>query len=288
MKRKAAGSALIAVFFILICAGGYFYIVNHPKIDIGFRVKDNYVIENIDFEDHYNFYLEGYNWYRQIENDSGVYLLNTSYFSDEVLNIWKEISVYANIPEKAFWYYTVSPSYLKTMNIDVDAKIIEDAQNGVRVFLIPDSYSKEEKNKIADYLREDSERAFGENAPRDPKDAIKTVYYEKKEIKFDTYTPTQEYFTYPSEPDVPLTESAPILFICTTNNMTYFESESLFATDINSYIKFENKDIANQHANDDFVEKYNIRFDKLSKIYKKSQRTGLTDRGIYAIFESGN
>ena len=285
MKRKVIIKVLIVVFFILICVGGYLYIIDHKKLDIGFKVKDHYVIENINFEDNYNFYLDGYNWYQKIENDSGVYILNTSYYSDEVIDIWKGNNVYTNIPTKAFWYFTVSPSYLKTMNINVDNQMIEDAKNGVRVFLIPDTYVEEEQNIIANYLREDSERALSENAPRKPEDAIKTKYYEQNEIEFNTYTPTQEYFTYPCEQNEPLTEKAPIIFICTTNNMIYFESESLLATDVNSYIKFENEDILKKYVDDDFIKKYNVNFNKLSKIYKKSQRSNITDKGIFGIFE---
>lgn len=286
MKRKLIIRVIIVILLILICVGGYLYISNNKKIDIGFKVKNNYVIENINLEDNYNFYLECYNWYKKIENDTGVYILNTTYFSNEVINVWQENNTYTNIPKKPFWYYTVSPSYLTTMNINVDNKIIEDAKNGVRVFLIPDSYTEEEKNMIANHLVEDSERALSENAPRKPKDAIRTKYYEKNEIEFDTYTPTQEYFTYPNEQNLPLTEKAPIIFICTSNNMTYFESESLCATDVNSYIKFENEDILKKYVAEDFLTRYNITFNKLSKIYKKAQKFGLTDKGMFRVFEN--
>ncbi len=279
MKNKMIFRALTAVFLILICVCGC-----SAKSDIGFKVRDNYATENIDFEDNYNFYSEGYDFYKKLENDSGVFILNTAYYSDEILKIWKDNNVYSNVPKKAFWYYTVSPSYLRTMGIAVDEKMIQDAENGVRVFLIPDTYNDEEKNMMTDYLTEDSERALGENAPRKPEDAVKTVYYEKNEIEFASYTPAKEYFTYPCEQNVPLLEKAPIIFICTSNNMIYFESESLFATDVNSYIKFEDENTLKKYLDEDFVKKYNVKFGKLSNIYKKAERAGITDKGIAAAF----
>ena len=283
MKRKLAVKVLIVLFIVLLVVIGCLFFLSNRKIDIGFKVKDSYVIENIDFKDDYNFYLEGYNWYKEMENDKDVYILNTAYYDTEVLDIWK--GVYENVPKKPFWYYAVSPSYLKTMNIDVDDEAIEDANKGVRVYLIPDTYTEEEKELMTNYLKEDSERALGEKAARKPEDAIKTKYYENKKIEFKTYTPTEEYFTYPSEQDVPLTEKYPIIFICTSNNMIYFESESLFATDVNSYIKFANEDTVKKYEDADFVKKYNAHFTKLSEIYKKAQSTNVIDKGLFSVFE---
>ncbi len=284
MTKKVLGKVLIAVLLIL-CAGIAAFIISNQKADIGFKVKDSYVIENINFEDSYDFYLQGYNWYKDHENDSGVFLLKTEYYDDDIINTWQGNNVYSCVPKKAFWYYTVSPSYLKTMGIDTPDGLVEDAQNGVRVFLIPDTYSEEEKNAMADYLAEDSQRALSDDAPRKPEDAIKTEYYENIQIEFDTYTPAREYFTYPCEQDLPLTENAPIIFICTANNMIYFESESLFATDVNSYIKFEGGDIPEKYADDDFIKKYDVKFNRLSEIYKKTQRAGMTDKGLSGVFE---
>lgn len=284
MKKKTTGIALGAIIFILICTIGVWFFINGKKTDIGFKVKDNYVIENINIEDNFDFYTDCYEWYKKIENDDGVYLLNTAYYDDELLDNWKGNSVYQHIPKKGFWYFAVSPSYLKTMNIDYDEKLIDDAKNGVRVFLIPDSYSEEEKNAMADYLAEDSERALSESAPRKPEEAVQTDYYQNKEIEFDTYATTQEYFTYPSEQNVPLTEKAPIIFICTADNMIYFESESLFATDVNSYIKFEDEETVEKYAGDDFVKEHDVRFNCLSEVYRRSQLSGTTDKGVYGVF----
>ncbi len=284
LKKKTIGAALGAAVLILICAVAVWFFINGKKADIGFKVKDNYVIESLNIEDSFDFYNDCYEWYKKIENDDGVYLLNTAYYDDELLDNWKGNNVYQHIPKKGFWYFAVSPSYLKTMNIDYDEKIIDDAKNGVRVFLIPDSCTEEEKTAMADYLAEDSERALSEAAPRKPEEAVQTDYYKNKEIEFDTYTPSQEYFTYPSEQNLPLTEKAPIIFICTANNMTYFESESLFATDVNSYIKFENEETVKKYTDDDFVKTHDVKFCRLSEIYKRSQLSNTTDKGLYGVF----
>lgn len=39
----------------------------------------------------------------------------------------------------------------------------------------------------------------------------------------------------------------PIIYLCSPENITFFESESLHANDFDGYIKFENQDIANSY-----------------------------------------
>lgn len=83
------------------------------------KITDYYSLSEFRLDGDYDeFYKDSYNWYKSIENENGVHLVNTSYYSDEVLNIWKENKIYNTIPDNAFWYYTVSPSYLKQMNIN--------------------------------------------------------------------------------------------------------------------------------------------------------------------------
>ena len=282
MKNKIIIISAVLVVFIL---GIFIFINSKRKLDIGFKVPNYYSITSAFYEDKKGIFEEKYNWYKEIENNNGVYLINTTYFSNEMLKEYKRYNVYNNIPLKAFWYFTVSPNYLQIMNVNVSSELIEKAKNGVRVFLIPDTYSKEEISMMKSYLNEIADRAFNPDSVRKPEDTIKTSFYENPEVDFASYTPNKEYFTFPSTNNVSLIEKEPIIFICTTNNMIYFESESLFATGINSYIRFKDKKTLNQYKNDEVLNKYNVDFEKLSGIYKINGRFGVVDKGIYNVFK---
>lgn len=281
MKKKIIVIAIILIILIW----GIYYFINNKKKDIGFKVPNYYVMELANYEDKKEAFEEKYNWYKNVENNEGIYLINTTYFSKEILKEYKKYNVYKNIPLKDFWYFAVSPNYLDKMNINVSDDLIENAKNGIRVFLIPETYSENEINAMKSYLKENDERVFDDDAVRKPEETISTNYYNDPKIEFVIYTPNKEYFTFPSSDKVSLVEKAPVIFICTTNNMTYFESESLFATGINSYIKFENKEILNKYKDNKILIKNNVEFKKLSEVYKSNGKIGLVDKGIDGVFE---
>lgn len=281
MKKKI----LLLIIIVVILFGVVYYFLNNKKIDIGFKVPNYYTINEINYKDDLSFYQDIYNWYKKMENDKGVYLINNTYFNKDIINEWKKYSTYQNIPLNDFWYFTLSPNYLETMNISVDNNYINDAKNGVRVYLIPNTLKDDEIEKMKLYLQEVDNRVFTNLAPRKPNETITTKFYESPKTIFVSYTPNKDYFTFPSQDKVSLIEKAPIIFICTTNNMTYFESESLSATGINSYIKFENQEVLDKYKNDLLINNKNVTFEKLSNIYKMSERTKLVEKGINYVFE---
>ncbi|MDE5974001.1 MAG: hypothetical protein K2G73_04945, partial [Eubacterium sp.] len=218
-----------------------------------------------------------YDWYKSIENENGVYLVNTAYYNDDILNIWKENKIYNSVPYKAFWYYTVSPSYLKKMNININNDIINDAANGTRLYLVPDTLSQNEIEQISSYLKEDALK----NAE---KSTVETAFTDNQKIKITSYTPKDSYFTFPSDKGEAVTDNAPIIYVCTSANMTYFEYESLIATGIDSYIKFDSKDIMKEYSDKDELKEYHLKFKKLSSIYKNAAKADLVDNNIDKLF----
>lgn len=192
-----------------------------------------------------------YDWYKDMSNDEGVYLIKTTYYNNEVLNIWKQNNVYENIPENPFWYFVYSPNYIEYMNLNVDINILDEAKSGTRVYLIPESYSETEKVNLKNWLTETSTK-------RMQQDGISTIFNKEGKIKFLEYTPKDNMFTWNVESAYENTSNNPVIYICTPENMTYFESESLRANGFDGYVKFENKKVAEKHLDKDILEKYKL------------------------------
>lgn len=119
-KKGIMAGITVILIFMLITAVVYM-MVGRKKTDYDFSVPNYYSLEQYHYDGDFNaFYEDSYNWYRSIENEEGVYIINTCYNSDELLQIWREEQVYKNVPGKAFWEFTVSPSYLKQININIE------------------------------------------------------------------------------------------------------------------------------------------------------------------------
>lgn len=279
MKKKTKTiiillTAAVAVTAILSAISSHV-----KKTDTAAKMKNYYTLSEFlwtgDFDE---FYKDSYNWYKAIENEDGVYLANTDYYNDEILQVWKENKIYDSVPDKAFWYYTVSPSYLKQMQIHLNEEELKAAVNGTRLYLIPDTFTQNEIEQISAYIKEDALK----NAQTSK---IKTAFTDKQEIKLISYTPSGSYFTFPSEKGQSVTAKEPVIYVCTSANMKFYESESLIATGIDSYIKFENKEITKSCTDRKELEKYHLKFKELSTIYKKAEKAGLADKGTYKVFQ---
>ncbi len=192
-----------------------------------------------------------YDWYKGMCDDNGVYLIHTQYFDNTVIREWKQFDSYKNTPEKPFWYFAYSPNYIKSLKLNVDSSIINEAKSGTRVYLIPNSYSENEKVKLENWLKESSTQNIHEGD-------IITVFNKEKNVKFVGYTPKNNMFTWNTDSKYENSCSNPVIYICTPENMTFFESESLYANGFNGYIKFVNKAVAEKHLNTTILEKYKL------------------------------
>ena len=209
-----------------------------------------------------------YDWYKGMYDDNGVYLINTTYFDNEQLDGWKQNNGYKNTPEKPFWYFSYSPNYIKSLNLNVDSSIINEAKSGIRVYLIPKSYSENEKVKLKNYLTESSTKR--------PHEAdISTIFNKEKNVKFVEYTPKNNMFTWNPNSTYENACANPVIYICTPENMTYFESESFNANGFNGYIKFVDKSVAEKHLDTNILEKYKLNDNNLEFVNTREYIDGL-------------
>ena len=272
MKKRFLFGAMAMILAVLSSSCNN----NEMKVDI--TAPNYYALSEFYFDgDFKEFNKDTYNWYKSIEDKDGVYIVNTSYYSDEILQAWRDNNLYDSLPDNGFWYFRVSPSYLKQINIDVAANEIDNAKNGVRLYLIPDTLPDSEIENMKEYLKA--------NAIKDASESdIKTSFTENLEVRIIQYTPEGKYFTFPSSQGQELETTAPIIYVCTSENMKYFENESLIATGVDNYIKFIDRETMQKHTEEPSMEKYNLKFVELSDIYVKSGKDKTVDKGIERIF----
>lgn len=215
-----------------------------------------------------------YYWYKGMCEDDGVYIIKTTYYDNKILNVWKEKCLYKDIPESPFWYFAYSPNYIKHMNLNVNSKILNEAKSGTRVYLIPKSYSDYEKAKLKKWLTESSTKGIQEGD-------VDTVFNKERKVKFVEYTPKDSMFTWNTESAYENTCINPVIYICTPENMTYFESESIRANGFDGYIKFRDRAVAEKHLNKNILKKYklddnNIQFANIGEYIDGMQKNLIT------------
>ena len=171
--------------------------------------------------------IQLYDWYRSIEGNDGVYILHSEHYTDDLLDLWRDNQIYAPVPEKGYWYFAVSEHYLRERGFALSPQESEAIRSGVRLYLLPDTLSQDEQNTMEAHLR--TVAVYGLNGSpmietsfeSDPKVSCRTYHFEG---------------TFETEEDGEITN--PVVYVCSSENMKYFESESLIATGKkDSYIK---------------------------------------------------
>lgn len=253
-------SNIAMVFMAIYIDGPYKEIEENKRLSINWKeVSDLYILNELNVgDDQKSFTRESkaihqdfYDWYKSIEGKDGVYIINTSFTSDETIYDLKQKGVYKSLPDKAFWEFIASPNYLNKIGINIDDNVINEAYNGSRIYLIPSSYSNHEKNKMEKYILERDNVDF-----RD--DDIKTAYMNKKNLKFYTYDNDRDLFTYNTSVEDSNYTKDPIINIVTSENMIFRESESINAMGLaNSFVKLS-YDAKNNYTNYNYLRKYNL------------------------------
>lgn len=227
----------------------------------GADIPDYLAFESFFFEGDFDeFRADMFGWYRTIERRDGVLLINAQYYDKDILDGWSAEGVYANVPEEEFLYCAASPSYLDEIAVNPLDGSIDAAWDGVRLYLLPNTLDENAAEKLKAFLFEDAQK----DAERG---GIKNGFGIRGEIRFLEYAP-ESYYTWRSEITQPAADSAPVFYVCTTENMTSFESESLIATGGDGYIKFKDEDALEQLKDAAFFERYSLNFAKASDIYK--------------------
>ncbi len=192
-----------------------------------------------------------YHWYSSIAENNGVYLVHTKYIDSNLLADWRANKVYNVIPNQPFWNFAVSPNYLTKLGITVNESTLAKAKAGTRLYLLPDTLSEADLKQIEAYLREEATK----NAKAG---GIPTAFTKYQNFEFVTYKPTRNLFTWGTKTEDTMTDKAPVIYVATPENMTFFEDESLRAPGLESYIKFADAKTMAQYVSSDRLGQFNL------------------------------
>lgn len=192
-----------------------------------------------------------YDWYTSIADQNGVYLIQTSYYDEELLAVWRDNKTYASIPYAPLWLFTVSPNYLQDLGVDINSEALEAAHRGSRLYLIPAGLSKEAKEQIENWLRETDTKGLRDGD-------IQTTFTQNPAFQFLEYAPDQPFFTWTTADNIPMETKTPVIYVATPQNMKYTEIESLRASGFNGYIKFKDKKTAAAYTQPDVLSSYHL------------------------------
>lgn len=170
-----------------------------------------------------------YAWYAKHEHDEGVYLANVSRYEEATIDAYTEGS--SDSKPEPFWYLAASPSYLRKVGIGLPGDVIERAEQGVRVYLLPESLDASEAEAMQRLLV----------ASRGSVDSnIVTTFMKSPTYEFVPYDGSKELFTWSTDSGRPVTAGNFVIAVVTAENMVPFESESLVASGLeNGYVKLD-------------------------------------------------
>lgn len=211
------------------------------------RDHDFYTLKEFFFEgDFSEFRSDMLWWYRSVEREDGVMLCNSQFYDKELLESWQSNGIYENVPDEGFTYAAVSPSYLDETGVKPLDGSLDKAWEGVRLYLLPDTLDDGETEKMRAFLNEDAQKDADYGG-------ITNGFTERREVAFLEYAPEDK--------------NAPVYYVCTTENMTSFESESLIATGEDGYIRLRDESVLERYQNDRIFTVYSLKFAKESEIH---------------------
>lgn len=219
------------------------------------QVSNEYILDKLAIgDDKSSFQLQSnklsediYHWYQKIEEEQGVSIINTSYFSKELVDKNFDKS---DAPKKPVWKFIVSLSYLEKLGINLEPETKKAIRLGERIYLIPDTYTAEEKAHLENWYKVQDTRSIHD-------EDIPTIFNKERKFQFLTYSSNQEFFTWTTDEKQEIQTKNPIILVLSTNNMIYRETESLFAAGLDSYIKLS-KEAAQKYTTPQFLEQFHL------------------------------
>lgn len=176
---------------------------------------------------------ELFDWYKDHEHNQGVYIAHVNQIGEATLNAYGINSAIL----KPFDVLIASPSYLKEIGVALTDEQVKKAENGTRIYLVPSSYSEEQKSLLRELVAR-SDKIFESD--------IVTPYMQNPSSEFIEYDMSKGFFTWSTSIDSPSISTNVVIKVVTSNNMVPSESESLVATGLdNSYIKLSPEAAAN-------------------------------------------
>lgn len=194
-------------------------------------MRDYYLDESHFTGDPMSLSKDMYAWYAEHEHDEGVYLANASCYGEATIRAYTDGDSSPSLGP--FWYLAASPSYLEKVGMDIPGDVIEQAERGVRVYLLPESLGSSEAEAMKELLV----------ALRKPDDSnIVTTFMENPVYEFVSYDGSRELFTWSTDAERPVTADGFVIAVVTAENMVFFESESLIAPGLeNGYVKLDER-----------------------------------------------
>ena len=192
-----------------------------------------------------------YHWYSAMADAEGVYIIHTEYYSQPLLNTWQSSQTYGQVPEKPLWLFTMSPNYLETLGIHADADSLEAAQKGARLYLLPDTLSQTQQETISQWLTERDTKSLEAGD-------IPTAFTQDPDFVWMTYTPSSEMFTWASDREDAMTDSAPVIYVAVPENMKYTETEGIRVSGLDGYLKFADEETARQWTQGEILSQYGL------------------------------
>ena len=82
-------------------------------------------------------------------------------------------------------------------------------------------------------------------------------------------------FNWSHDPEQDILTNNPVIYIITPENMAFRQSESLRSNNLNSFIKFKDKDTADKYTSKEYLSKYNLSDNKLTFVKVEEYIDGL-------------
>ncbi|MFD1471697.1 hypothetical protein [Companilactobacillus mishanensis] len=207
---------------------------------------------------------EMWNWYKSIEEKKGVYLASGQFYSSSVLNNIRE-SEGRETPVTPFTLLKFSPNYLNDHNLQITKTDENLAYSGIRLYLIPSQWSKNEKETFKSWVR---------NLDLNNTD-VNTTFGQDKKIKFVYYQSQQPIFTWLTDKGEPNIDRSPVILVSTANNMGLLEYGNLRANVLTGPLKFKNKIALNRNMKSNILKKFDLIDNKLEFVPVQKYVSGL-------------
>lgn len=253
-------------------------IANKKQAEQWNKVSDFMVLNKIDFGSSGNEMINDsssdlnrsmFKFYSDIAREKGVYLIHSDYVSR------KQLTRLGYSKLNPFWQFETSPEYLKKVKIQI-TKYLPEAYAGTRVYLIPDQFSEEQVARIKKFIKRQDQEGISEGD-------IQTQFVQHRKFEFVKYHYSQALFTWNTDTDGDIYTTAPVIYIATPENMTFFEIGNLSAAGLDGYLKFKNISTQRKFVNNKFLRKYNLEDNKLKFLSVKNYIDGLRKSLIQTI-----
>lgn len=172
-----------------------------------------------------------YQLYREIGSSEGVYLIHSQYYGQD---FFETVTAYQNLPSKPFWYLVYSYNYLKELGFQFSEEDLDEILSGSRLYLIPDSYSEIEKEKMRAFLEESVTVFDGD---------IETPFTQNRRFVYKTYPADKDIFLWSTDLEQGVTSKEPVIFVASPENLYFQESANLAISGFNGFLKVRNQNI---------------------------------------------